>query len=709
MNNNVTRRTFLQSSAVVAALAGTACAQQSNSAASSASSTQPESAKGAQAVLDSMTTEQKVAQLIMPCFRTFGSGKKGEEGEDITDLSKFSALSEALRKHQYGGIILFGANVVDSEQTTRLVHALQENNAKGAGEQNATAVPYLVAADQEGGSVARVNMGTRGTGSMALGAIDGESDKYVYSTGEIFGQELSALGINLNLGPCVDIITDLADQGMSSRVFSDDPEKAGRLSRQFKSGMDVNNVATCFKHFPGAGDGSDDPTAIKISLEDLRKKGMASYKQVIDDGAEVVMTSATTFPEFDDTYTLADGKTKDCYPATMSPKIVTELLRKELGFNGVVITDALEMDQFFSAPETGAQIVPGERDSLESMVLIAQKCIEAGCDILLMPRDMNSAEVLEWYDGYIKGIAELVDKGTISKERIDESVLRILSLKEKHSLLDAYINGSDVEAAVKKAKEVVGSEDNHKAERGFAEMAITLVKNEGVFPLPADAGKVVIVGRRENADNPIRYALSELEKDGIFGSGLYVNDLIAAEKTGKEDAGTKVTVGSYYYLDDDGNASVKITDGILPAIEEADYVICESTIFSGIASLQDDSKSVQAITQLLEATHKAGARFILLSDEIPVEGTRYPDADAVVCAYLYAGFGIDPREDTKGANMGAINANVPAALRAMFGGGKGMPGKLPINVYALAKGADGSWAYTDEVAFARGTGLEIKA
>ncbi len=257
-----------------------------------------------------MSTEQKVSQLIMPCFRSIKL--EGEdEATDVTKLDAAPAVAEALRRHQYGGVILFGMNIEDTEQTTRFIYDLQENNAKGAADKSCPAVPYLVAADQEGGIVARMSMGTRGTGRMALGAIAEDAEKYTYATGEIFGSELSAVGINLNLGPCVDVITDLADHGMSSRVFSDDPEVVQTLAQQFKSGVDISNVITCFKHFPGAGDGSDDPTAINISLEDLRKQGMAAYKYVIDEGAEVVMTSATTFPAFDDTYTLADGTTTD--------------------------------------------------------------------------------------------------------------------------------------------------------------------------------------------------------------------------------------------------------------------------------------------------------------------------------------------------------------------------------------------------------------
>ncbi len=706
MTDRITRRTFLQSTAVLTALAGTACAQQSkeqraSSSEKSSTTDQPASALHAQDVLASMTLEQKVSQMIMPCFRSV-------EGvaDTVTDLAQAPMIAEALRKHQYGGIILFGSNIEDAEQTTRFVHALQENNAQGSSEHNGTAIPYLVAADQEGGIVARISMGTRGTGSMALGAAGEKAEEYAHGTGEIFGEELAALGINLNLGPCADVITDLADQGMSSRIFSDDAELAGRMSQAFKSGMDKSGAITCFKHFPGAGDGSDDPTAITCSIDELWEHGLLSFKHVVEEGAEMVMTSATTFPAFDNTYTLADGTTVDCYPATMSPKIVGELLRQELKYEGVVITDALEMDQFFLAPETGAQLVPGERNSFESMVFIAQKCIEAGCDILLMPRDITSAEVAEWYDGYIQGIVDLVEKGTLAEERIDESVLRILSLKEKHSLLDGYINGSDVEKAVATAGEVVGSDDHHEAERLYAEKAVTLLKNEGVLPLPADAGNVVIVGRRESASSTIQYALSELEKAGIFTAGLLVNDLVSGTKTGGEDAKTKVTIGSYYHVDDDGNGSIVLSEELLSAIAKARYVVCNSTFFSGPDALQESNVLVQGVTQVSEAARAAGAKLVLLSDGIPVEAARYPEADAVVCSYMYAGFDIDPAEKSSAGNMGAINANVPAALRAMFGA-TGITGKIPIDVKALAQGADGLWSYTNEVAFARGSGIEL--
>ncbi|MBQ1491121.1 MAG: hypothetical protein IIZ39_04120, partial [Blautia sp.] len=297
--------------------------------------------------MDDMTLDQKISQMVMPCFRYW-------DGQPVTDLSLFPELAEALQKHCYGGVILFGANIVDTEQTVRLVDALQDNNASALSWQDTKAIPYLVSADQEGGAVARLSMGTRGTGSMAIGATGEKAEENAYATGQMFGEELSALGINVNLGPCLDVIPDLTDLGMSTRVFSDDPQLCATLGLAFSRGVGESDVITTFKHFPGAGDGSDYPTATFLTREQLDNTGLLVFKRAIEEGAEMLMTSATTFPLLDDERTMADGVTKGFYPATISEKIVTGILREELCFDGVVITDALEMDQFVTEPETGA-------------------------------------------------------------------------------------------------------------------------------------------------------------------------------------------------------------------------------------------------------------------------------------------------------------------------------------------------------------------
>ena len=634
-----------------------------------------------EALLNAMTLDQKISQMIMPALRTWDS-------EKVTELSGNSALAEALRRHQYGGVILFGQNISSTEQTLRLIDDLQRNNAQVTG-----AVPYLIAADQEGGSVARLTMGTRGTGSMAIGATGEAAEGNARSIGQVFGEELEALGINVNLGPCIDVIADLSDLGMSTRVFSDDPEVVARLGLAFAEGVGQSNVVTCFKHFPGAGDGSDYPTSIWLTPEQLEENGLSAYRAAIEGGAEMVMISATTFPLIDDEMIMANGVTKGYWPATLSPKIVNGMLREALSFDGVVMTDALEMQQFVTEPDTAAALFTGEFATVEHDVQVAEKAINAGCDILLLPTDLNSADAARYYDDYITGIAALVENGTIDEARIDVSVRRILTLKERHGLLDMDL--SPVDGRVAEAERIVGSEAHHAVELDTACQAVTLLKDDGILPLTG--GSVVILGRTTSDNTPICYALEQLIQTGFIDPAARIENRITGETAGDEGSGTTFVIDRYY-----DSGEIVYSDSLAESIRDADAVVCLDMVGSGLDRLQDDNLQVQAVQRALQDAHEGGASFVLLSDNLPVDAARFQDADAIVCAYLSAGFGVDPTVRTSGSeNVGAFNANVPAALCAILGDGN-MPGRLPIRIPVLEQGEDGAWTYGTQVLYERG-------
>ena len=634
------------------------------------------------ALLEGMSLDEKIAQMIMPALRTW-------DGENVTELSACPALAEALRRHPYGGVILFGANIEGTAQTLHLVDDLQRNNAQGA----AQAVPYLVSADQEGGSVARLTMGTRGTGSMAIGATGEAAEQNARAIGQVFGEELEALGINVNLGPCIDVITDLADLGMSTRVFSDDPETVARLGLAFAEGVGQSNVVTCFKHFPGAGDGSDYPTAIRLTPGQLAENGLFAYRAAIEGGAEMVMISATTFPQIDDEVLMADGVARGYWPATLSPKIVTGMLRGELGFDGVVMTDALEMEQFVTEPDSGAALFTGDYGTVEHDVQVAEKAINAGCDILLLPTDLNGEAAARYYDDYIAGIAALVGEGAIDEACIDASVRRILALKEKHGLLDP--DATPVDERVEAAERVVGSPAHHAVEMDTARQAVTLLKDDGA--LPVSGGSVVILGRTASDDTPITWALEQLMRDGFLDPDARIDNRISGEVTGEAGAATSLVIDRYY-----NSGELAYSDALSEAIRAADAVICLDMAGAGLDRLQDDNVQVQGVQRALADAHEGGAKFVLLSDNLPVDAARFTEADAIVCAYLSAGFGVDPTARTSGSeNVGAFNANVPAALCAIFGDGD-MPGRLPIDIPELEQGPDGAWGYGPRLLYERG-------
>ena len=643
-------------------------------------------------ISDAMSLEQKVAQMIMPAIRTWGRKRQG-----VTNLSALPDLAEALRRHQYGGIILFSSNIVDTEQTARLIQNLQINNAQSADAQTTGVIPYLVAADQEGGSVARLTMGTRGAGSMAIGATGREAEQSALDTGRIFGEELAALGINVNLGPCIDVITDLTDLGMSTRVFSDDSQIASKLGVAFMTGVGQSGVITTYKHFPGAGDGSDYPTSIRLTREQLETGGLLAFRKAVENGAEMVMTSATTFPLIDDETLMADGVTKGYYPATLSPKIVTGMLREELGFDGVVITDALEMEQFVTEPDSGAVLFSGRAGTVKYDLQTAEKAINAGCDILLIPADLNDEEAAQYFDDYIAGIAALVSKGAVSEQRIDESVRRILRLKARHDLLDMDTGGEDIERRIETAKRIVGSAAHHAIESDIAAKAVTRLKDNGVLPLSGKESRVVILGRTNYDNIPIRYAIERLMRDGFIDADARIENRIDGEISGSENASATIIIDRYY-----DNGVLAYSNSLASAIRNADAVVCFSAVGAGIQALQDNSPAIKGVSRALSDAHESGAKFVLLSDNLPVDAARFQNADAIVCAYLSAGFGVDPTARTSGSeNVGAFNANAPAALCAIFGAAD-MPGTLPINIPSLERGPDGIWTYRDEILYERG-------
>ena len=175
---------------------------------------------GPDQILSEMTMDEKISQMIIPAIRTWND-------EDVTDLSKVPALAEALRAHQYGGIILFGSNVSDTEQLARLVSDLQVNNAQIEGV--SAHIPYFLPLDEEGGIVTRLTMGTRMTGNMAIGATGEKAADNALATGKVIGEELSALGFNIDFAPDIDVNNNAANPVIGTRSFSDDAELVAEL------------------------------------------------------------------------------------------------------------------------------------------------------------------------------------------------------------------------------------------------------------------------------------------------------------------------------------------------------------------------------------------------------------------------------------------------------------------------------------------------
>ncbi|EMR07038.1 hypothetical protein C772_01174 [Bhargavaea cecembensis DSE10] len=402
-----------------------------------------------------MTMEEKVGQMLMPDFRNWN-------GENVTEM--LPEIERLVKDYHLGGVILFRENVVTTEQTTRLADAYQAASEKYG---------MFLTIDQEGGIVTRLQSGTDMPGNMALGAT--RSEELAYDTGRVIGEELASLGINFDLAPVLDINNNPDNPVIGVRSFGEDPELVAGLGTAYVKGLQDTGTAATAKHFPGHGDTAVDShlglPEVPHDKERLMEVELYPFQQAMNHGIDAIMTAHVTFPKIDDTKVISrkDG-TEIHLPATLSHKVLTGLMREEMGYDGLIITDALNM-----------QAIADHFGPVDAVI----KAIQAGTDIVLMPVGLETVA---------NGVYGAVRSGDISEERIEASVERILTLKLKRGIIKEE-NPQPVEDKIANALQVVGSDEHKAVEREVAERSVTLVKNENVLPLTPNADdRIVVVG-----------------------------------------------------------------------------------------------------------------------------------------------------------------------------------------------------------------------
>jgi len=607
-----------------------------------------------QTMLAAMSTQDKVSQMLMPAFRYYtDSAGKLQALDRITP-----AVEASLQKHGFAGVVLFAQNAAETERNVRLIHAMQAANASVSGRPQ-----LLMAVDQEGGYITRLGQGTQTPGNMALGAA-GDRTATAAAAG-IIGRELRAIGYNFDFAPVVDVNNNPANPVIGVRSFSDDPQAAADQGTAYLKALRETGVISSLKHFPGHGDTDTDShtglPSIRKTYDQLKAFELVPFQACIDAGADAVMTAHIQYPNIETgTYTSKLDGSQIYLPATLSRTILTDILRGDMGFEGVIITDAMNMDA-----------IAKHFDRLDA----ARLAIEAGVDILLMPVDTSTEAGIRDLDRYIADLAKLVDNGTISRDKVDAAVLRVLHLKEEKGLLDAY-DGSDLEQRVSAAAAFVGSAANHETEWGIAKKAVTLVKNENnVLPLTRQGQKVAVLTAYNNEVLAMEYAVDRLRSEGKLAGG------------------TQVTVKSIQGM---------TFDQVKPLLEGQDQVvvISEITRAAALDPRQTAGAYSALVDRIIEAVHAAGGTVTVLSAQLPYDAARYPAADAILLAWSSKGMSEDPRNPANGA-VKQYGPNMPAALYLAFSPDESPAGKLPVNLPAL----DGDYHYTDQTLFPRGFGL----
>lgn len=345
----------------------------------------------AEVLLRSMTLEEKIWQL----FIVTPEQLLGTE-EAVTEVP--GGLEEALREKPVGGVIFFAQNIVSPMQTRALLDGLQSASRLG----------LFLSVDEEGGTVARVGknaaMGTTRFGDMAEIGASGDPER-ARDVGRTIAAELGTLGFNLDFAPVADVFSNPANPIIGKRSFGSDPELVADFVTAAVEGFHEGGMLCTLKHFPGHGDtGEDSHTALAVTqktLEELKECEFLPFAAGIAGGADLVMVGHIAAPN-------ALG---DSTPASLSEGAVTGLLREELGFDGVAVTDALNMGA------VTALYAPGEAAVL---------AVQAGEDVLLDPEDLGAS---------YQGILDAVEDGRLTEKRIDESVLRILRLKLQYGII----------------------------------------------------------------------------------------------------------------------------------------------------------------------------------------------------------------------------------------------------------------------------------
>ena len=340
--------------------------------------------------ISEMTIEEKIAQMMIVYYT----------GDSVDDT-----LLSVIRSVKPGGFILTADNITTYEKTKSFVQSLQENSE----------IPMIISIDQEGGLVQRLSCLTDVTPTnipnmLSVGNFN--DTQFAYNIGKVMAEELRTIGVNLTFAPVVDVLPQNGESFIGTRSFGSNVEIVSSMSTAIAKGLEENGIIATYKHFPGHGDTTTDShTSLPVvckTKDELFSNELIPFENAIKNNAKIIMIGHIALPEI----------IGDSTPASLSKEIVTDLLKTEMGFNGLVVTDALNM---------------GALTNEYSYEEIYVKSIEAGVDLLLMPNGSKKA-------------IEII-KQNVSEERIDQSVRKILNFKytylEQELILDKSYLGSD--------------------------------------------------------------------------------------------------------------------------------------------------------------------------------------------------------------------------------------------------------------------------
>lgn len=554
-----------------------------------------------------MSLEEKVGQL-------FVIEVAGRDADNPSDAAKainqrmygVATPAQAVAKYRPGGVIYYTTrnnddNIGDPAQVATLSNGLQE-----AALAQPQRIPLQISVDQEGGAlVARFGPpATQMPGNMALGA--GRSAADAERSAEVIGTELDAVGVTQDYAPVADVNVNPANPVIGIRSIGSDPALVSELVAAQVRGYHEGGVSAVAKHFPGHGDTGKDShfglPEVTHDREELEAIDLPPFRAAIDAGIDTIMTAHVVLPAID-----------PGVPATMSHKILTGLLRDELGFDGIIVTDALDMQ---GATSTYPPDVAPVRAFL------------AGADQLLVPPQMDTA---------YNAVLDAVRSGEISKKRLDESVYRILLHKHRQGIFrDPFVDPAHAVATM-------GAPEHVADAQAITDRTTTLVKNEdGVLPLAAGPRQVLVAGW------------------GVATTQAIANSL------GSRGATTRV-------LESGTTPSAAAIASAVTAAESSDVVVVST---NNAYALSPDTgaptPAAVAQTALVRALIATGKPVVVASVRNPYDVASFPEAPTVLDTY---GYTVHQMESLVRVMYGEVNPSgrLPVSIPRADGSGELFP------------------------------------
>ena len=595
-------------------------------------------------MIKEMSLRDKLAQMMVPAFRYYKESDDSEEYA-ITEVTDF--MKEYLSNDHFGAFTMYAENCEDLEKTLKFVYTIQKVNRDGGG------IPMIIGIDQEGGYINRLSFASVGVGNMALAATgDPENARTMAS---IHGKELSLLGINADYAPVLDINNNPNNPIIGVRSFSDDPETVVAFGKSFIEGLHSENLITTIKHFPGHGNTDTDSHTgfplINSTYEQLKENELIPFKAAVEAGTDMIMTAHIQYPNIEkETYVSTSTGQQVYLPATMSKTILTDILRNDMGYEGIIVSDALDMDAI--------------ADNF-AMKDVLKMTINSGVNMLLLPI-VYDYKNLEENKATLDLAVKLAEDGEIDIEKIDDSVKRILKLKLKYGLLDQEdfeLNDS----IIAEAKAGINSKESNEITQRLAEEAVTLLKNENkAFPLDVKENENVLIVFADTCIS--RSGYGELVKQELLEQNLL-------------PAGVTIDI-----LGNNGSNN----EECIEAAKKADHLIMVYRMYgtSCLDPQTDDGWSLECFDQMIDEVHKLNKKVILMTCQLPYDIARFTAADALLVTY----------EATTARSLPTrtISPNLYVALKACFGLAE-TNGSLPVNIPYI----EGT-KITDKILFPRG-------